>query len=669
MVAVKKLRDKLSLVERGNSLFEFCFSHPYITAFFACLCCLFVRQNYLSGWKGDEAVTEGIIHMPTVGVSLAVYTAFAVVGCIICGKIRKTTPSEGLSVNGVFGTALFVLLLSLFSVSYISLYGAAALCALLLLIRYRSIKPIKRIFTFLAVMGTAAVINLISVKADNMASGAVLCGLALAFGGIAVSALTRGVKTEHLVGAVFILGFALRLGYVLDVQLPENQHDVFPLSYNDAYPRHNSYIWHIYNNWSLPTEGVYNAGLSQYYHPPLHHALSALWMRFQILFGIDAFAAYENIQYLTLFYSAAMMVAADKLFCEFKLKGALRVALTALIAFHPTFYILAGSINNDSLCVLFTFLAVLYTVRWYKNPSVVNTVGLALSIGSAMLAKLSGAVVAIGTAYVMLAKLLDYRTGIKDNFKRLWKRFLLFGVICFPLGLWWPVRCKVLYGMPLGYVPSMSTVDNPQYFGNRGFWDRLFGMENFYLSNPYPNIGLTTAEGLEPLTKNDGYYDYSIAPYAVKSSLFGEYFNKLGVTSFQTVLSYIMIISALVLIAYSLVGMVRVFLVSYRTDRNGYLKANRYLESGEEQPFRFTVFFYGALIGSYVLFCIRYPFTCTMDFRYIVPALLLGTLFSGVFLKGAGKLTRALRIVYIGASGIFCLSSALFYYLSFNFQI
>ncbi|MFR3922555.1 MAG: GreA/GreB family elongation factor, partial [Dysosmobacter welbionis] len=41
----------------------------------------------------------------------------------------------------------------------------------------------------------------------------------------------------------------------------------------------------------------------------------------------------------------------------------------ALVCLHPTFYLLAGSLNNDCLMVLLFFTAVLYTLRWYRDPS------------------------------------------------------------------------------------------------------------------------------------------------------------------------------------------------------------------------------------------------------------------------------------------------------------
>ncbi len=649
----------------GKSLFDFCGEHPYITAAFFSLCCLFIGQKhqYLKGKALYEIGEDGaFLSLPKLCLVLAAF--FLTVQLCILVKERKSPQSASTpSLFVTLSVILSVFALGLLGLSAVSVYTVAALIALCLWIRRSELTLAKHIISTVALLGGGAGIRYLLATDYTPSEKAVLISALVCAISLVILAADEGIKTKHVIAIMFVMGFALRLGYVLNVMVPDNQHDVFSIYFNARYPRHNTYIWHIYETGTLPTENVYDINqLSQLYHPPLHHYTAALWMRFQNMIGIDAFAAYENIQYLTLFYSAAIMVAADKLFLHFKFSGGLRIALFALIAFHPSFYILAGSINNDVLCILLMAVAALYSVRWYDSPSLFNTVALAFSIGGAMLAKLSGAVVAFGTAYLMLAKLLDLRTGIVNNFKALWHRFVVFGAVCFPLGLWWSVRCNILYGMPFGYVPSMSqSPANEQYLHGFSYWERLSGKGSVTLQNIYPNIG-----GTDVLGGEGRFFDYGIAPYAFKSSFFGEYFHKLNVAPLQNKLAYAMTFAALALILFSLAGMAVGFYVGYRNDRNHNIRKNPFLVQGQEQGFRFVLIFHAAMVASYVLFCFKYPFTCTMDFRYIVPTLITGAVSAGVFLSGDYKWKKPLKYAYIAITAVFCLASATFYAISYG---
>lgn len=501
----------------------------------------------------------------------------------------------------------------------------------------------KRIVALGAIAFTAVMVPVVYNTATVPTEGVFSAGLVLVAGVTLVAHLRGKINAPVPILFMFGLGLVMRLNYVLDVALPYNQHDVFSV-FDKQYPRHNSYIMYIYQNMALPTEDVYNAGLSQYYHPPLFHFLAALWIKVQTLCGIDLYKAYENVQYFTLFCSAAMMTVAYKVFLEFKLKGVALYTAFAIVAFHPTFYIFAGSANNDPLTTLFLFLAVLYTVRWYKETSFKNTVLLAFSIGLAMMTKLSGAMVAFGTAYVMLHKLFTEKTGgFFENVQRLWTRFVAFAALCFPLGLWWSVRCAVKYGMPLGYVPALSN-NADQYIGNHSFIERITGIGSFSFSNMFANIGMTAMDGSAAAAENT-FYDYGIAPYIVKSALFGEFFVKTKVSPMQNVLAYVMVISSLVLIALSLYAMVKLLIK----------------KRGEAAvPYRFLGVFYLALVGSYVAFCFNYPHTCTMDFRYIVPTLLIGAVFTGVYLNEEGR-SKGVKYAAFAITAVFAFASACFY--------
>ncbi len=467
----------------------------------------------------------------------------------------------------------------------------------------------------------------------------------------------KGLSLEQLIFVLFAAGFVLRLCYVLGIAGTQNQHDVWQIT-NLKAPKHNLYIRYIYENGALPqTAENLKDGLSQYYHPPLHHALAALWMRIQTAIGIDFYLAYENVQYLTLFYSTAIMVAAKKLFEEFGLKKTGLALACAVMAFHPTFYILAGSVNNDVLCVLLFVLSMLYSMRFFKKQSVGNTVALALCIGLGMMAKLNVALVAIGTGMLFIYMLFcKANGGFALSFKRLWKRFALFGAICVPLGLWWTVYTKLRFDLPIGYVPSMSaTPSNSQFVGNYGVLSRLFGLDALRIGNIYPNIGLAGING-EAGVK---FYDYGILPYSVKSSLFGEYFYKHGVSDVQNIVGYVLMFATLAIIFLALFAMGKRFLVTF-------LKGGKASTGEYGVGYQYLTVCFVVLLFSYILFCFSYPFTCTMDFRYIVPVVPIAAVFLGKlvesddFIKN-GKVRSAVKAFAITAVSAFAISSALFY--------
>lgn len=672
--------------------------HPYIATALLCLFSLLFTQEHqvgkytLGGTKGDFVL---LLQVPlTVLCAVFVYAVGTTVRARVKVVALRVLYLAGavsvsflafysvtmLGANAVTGVAAALAGVSLVLGALLLLIGeraaallafAAGLCAsielgasyafvffaVVLYCLYILADRSMRSLAALCVPLTAAAAVLCLVLIDAPMGRLFLAGAVLSLGAY-VTALFRRKKTvPPLILLMFGLGLVMRFCYVISLYLPQNQHDVF--SFFTEYPRHATYIKYIYENWSLPdiasrlqAGGSFSIGLSQYYHPPLHHFFAAVWMKAQTLCGVSLYAAYENVQYLTITYSALMMVVGYRLFKEFKLNGAALYTAFAVLAFHPTFYIFAGSVNNDPLTTLFLFLAMLYTVRWYKDKSCKNTVMLALAIGLGMLTKLSGAMIAFGTGFVFLYALFTESTGgFVANLKALWRKLALFAAICFPLGLWWPVRCYVKYGMPIGFVPALGK-NSDMYLGDYSVFERLTGAGEWHLSNIYPNVGGTAADG-----SVGKYFDYGIAPYIVKSSLFGEYFNKTNVGTVQNVFGYIMFFSAVVLILISLAGLVVGLITKDR--KNGII------EQDSKLPFAFLIVYYVFLVGSYVIFCFNYPHTCTMDFRYIVPTLLIGAVWSGLLINGRQRRVLPVKVLQIAATVLFAVSSVAFYFISY----
>ena len=176
------------------------------------------------------------------------------------------------------------------------------------------------------------------------------------------SLLGRGITEEtQWILLILAAGFLLKLLYVLYTGVGNRQHDVH--SFTDSTNGHAGYIRYLMENGHLPDFDPREQ--FQFYHPPLHHILSALWMKFNLLLGNGS---WENLQLLPLFYTSACMILMERLLRELRFSGRpLCLALT-VFCFHPYFIFLSGSVNNDALAILFMLLVMLYTLRWSHRP-------------------------------------------------------------------------------------------------------------------------------------------------------------------------------------------------------------------------------------------------------------------------------------------------------------
>ena len=434
------------------------------------------------------------------------------------------------------------------------------------------------------------------------------------------------LDAERIVLLLIIAGFAVRAAYVLLTGHLVRQHDAGGTN------GHIPYMEYIYNNLSLPK--VTMTGVNQNYHPPLHYILCAAWLKLQTLLGGEGFyaCAVENIQILTLFYSSAAMLVSRSLFRLLGLKGRGLVAAVAIVAFHPTFFILAGSVNNDMLSVLFSLLSILTAGRWYRAPSLKGILTVALCVGLGMMTKLSVAMVAPAIAVLFAVRFFRSKA-----YKRLIGQFAAFAAVCFPLGLWWGVRNYILTKTPLTYVPDIGR-NNVQYLGDYPVWRRFFDLRT---------TDVWVARG-----KNYGYtyFEYNIPLAMLKSSMFGEYY--IGKNEpLLSVFAYTLSVSNLLLAVSAFVLLLRYVFAK-----------SRFLCGGLRAFFGVLI---ASMLGMYFKFCFDYPYNCTQDFRYVVPLAVVGAVFLGMRLSephdGHSTVSRAIDAVLQAAVVLFCVSSVVLY--------
>ena len=448
--------------------------------------------------------------------------------------------------------------------------------------------------------------------------------LAVLGGILAVALLLRHMRRLDSRSALTLTvaaGMVLRIGYMLNTPFYVRGHDVESLSSSG----HLGYIYTIYRTFRPPDT---NSG--QFYHPPLAHLLSAVVARgYAMLTHVsDLDTIFEAARLVPCFASCALLIVCWRLFDELRFDDGARQLAMTVVAFQPTFFLLSASINNDMLMVFFFMTALLYTVRWHHRPTFRNILPLALSIGCAMSTKFSGALVAVITAAVFVIHLArNIRTG---QLFRLLGQYAVFAAVCVPLGLWYTVRNYLLFGQPPTYVLPVSMTSG-LYIGGHSLVSRFLS---------FPSSDLLSGLYCMP------YHNFQILLYTVRCSVFGEF----SFTHIHDLFGAILLLSNALLILCSLAAMAYIVARGRRTDNFA----------------RFGLFaLWLILIASFIAFNIRFPFACTMDFRYIVPTVIVGAAFLGLarsrLQKRNGPLPQTISTVLTTLTALFAIASAAFY--------
>ncbi len=417
------------------------------------------------------------------------------------------------------------------------------------------------------------------------------------------------LNTKTLICLIAVCGFAFRLGYAIKIGYWQNQHDVESLNSSG----HLSYIYYIFKNFKLP-----NSNEWQFSHPPLHHFLSAVVVWFGSVFGFTVERSFENIQLLTVFYSSISMLLGVKICSELGIKGKVLVLCSLILAFFPGMFILAGSINNDILMITLVLAATLYLVKWYKAPSVKFALFCGLFTGLAMMTKVSAALFAVAAAISVIIKFL-----INKNLKfgTVLLHALVFAALLLPLGLWQPIRNFILFQQPLGYVAPIP-ITNPLYNGDISIFERII--------LPFS----TSSTGVYV----DVWTEYNLWNYLLRNSLFGEYnFGITGVAIFT-------VLANLVLILLSLMSLVA--LICSKTSIRNILP---------------VLPFYIIQLAFFIYFNVKYPFGCSMDFRYVVPLFFIGVVYIGLSLPRIRKCNKLFEYFAYISSAVLCLTSVILF--------
>lgn len=450
-----------------------------------------------------------------------------------------------------------------------------------------------------------------------MIAGLIACGVIFA---LRCFSKTCASRTEALITALIAAGIVMRIGYMLYTSLYQRGHDIGGLDGTGHY----AYMYGIFSAGTLPLS---NHG--QFYHPPFQHIVQALVIKIFSFFqtGADTGALFEAAKIVPCFAMCAVLVVTRRICDETGLSKRAAAIAVAVVAFQPTFFVLSASVNNDTFMLLFFMTAVLYTIRWYKNQTIKNILLTALSIGLAMMTKFSGSIIALFTGPVFLIVLI--KRWRQRQAKPLLGQFIAFGSVSAALGLWYPIRNFLLFRQPLGYVLRFSETHQLFCGGNTA-------VERFF-SFPLGNI-------VNPLYC-DPFTDYNIWIYTLKCSVFGEF-----KFDWSETFAALLITANLLLILVSLASMLYIMVRGKEINKFA----------------RFGLFFIWLVqMGSFIIFNVRYPFGCTMDFRYIVPTAIAGAVYTGIALdRIKNKHNIVFDVLFVlgcAVVALFGISSVLFY--------
>lgn len=405
--------------------------------------------------------------------------------------------------------------------------------------------------------------------------------------------LCQKFDSNMLVNYIIMIGFVMRIGYMLYTPFTLRQHDLGGLSIDSD--GHAAYILNILAR-HLPMS---NQG--QFYHPPLYHILSGItiFVLKPILHLTNEIDIMNCARLVSCFLSCITLYCVKSLCDELNIKKPIPLAL---VAFLPNFYLMGGRVNNDAMAMFFMTMILLYSIRWYKDQNKKNTLILALSFGLGMMSKMSVALFALPTGFMMIYVLA--KSVKSPKLLKTLKSLFLFGAVSVPLGLAYPIRNMVLFHQPFTYVLNVS--------------DAGFASENYSYLQRFLTFPITKM--FSPVY-NDAYKDYNLWMYLLKGGLFGEF-------QFHIVAA----IPIILLFIYAIIVMLMVISAVHSV-------------KDKDRSINYLVLSAVVLMVSYIVFNIKYPYGCTMDFRYIAPVFVISSLLFGRFLD-LNKENKFSKLIY-----------------------
>lgn len=423
-------------------------------------------------------------------------------------------------------------------------------------------------------------------------------GITVTFIGLVIIGITflildkvKKINKNNMFYLLYGLLLFVYTGYILNTNCETRQHDTRSLIWENG--GHLGYIEYILENWRVP-----DVNPSEYWcfsNPPLFYFISAIFVKFQNLIGRIEYKAIENLQFLSMFYILVSIIYIEKILEVLKIEK-MKNYMIFFVGLSPAIVYLTGSLNNDSLALMLSIMSIFYTINWYQNTKLFSLIKLSFCISLAMMTKINSGIIAIPIAIIFLIKLIKE----KENIKKYIIYYLIFGIIALPIGLWFPIRNLIKYDIPLTYVQEVSEGEkHDAYLGNYSIIQRFFGVSKSNLET----INFSFEKGKA---------DYNIFLSTLKSFIVDEQIDYSE--------NFILKISVYSLFLISLLIFI-LFIISFiKIDKKDVLNIF------------FSLIFVIELI-FYIKFCIDYPYSFSMNFRYILPMLLAMVSIIGKFVQ------------------------------------
>ena len=395
-------------------------------------------------------------------------------------------------------------------------------------------------------------------------------------------------RYSRICAIAFCVTVLLRLYFVVATPYTYMQHDTWTF---DATAGHVAYIFRLADN-GLRLLDVDPTSLWSFYNPPLSYYLGAAWVCAGRAFGLADAQAAESLQWLSLAYSVGATYVGYLVLRQARLEGrALALGFCAW-ALVPFFVPLAGNMSYDGLLTLLSLTTLLLLMRWYESPTFARALLVGLALGLALMTKTTAALLLLPALVTFVLRLMR-REG-RPSASGLALQVAAVLVPAAMLGGWWHVYAHLRFGMPFGYFQKVDPADAM----NRSAYSLAQRLLPWWNGGFDPFLHLAS--------------DYSIPLIALKSATFDEFAPS------SPLLGYVgmalLLIGALLAIAV-LVGISRA-MARLRSKTFG-VKAG--------------AIFMGVAFFSYVLgfvyFSLSEPFSCSSNFRYIVPVALAGAFF------------------------------------------
>lgn len=390
----------------------------------------------------------------------------------------------------------------------------------------------------------------------------------------------KTLSPDKILCLIFIIGVMIRICFVFNNDVYPMQHDVFG-TYG-----HQGYITHIADTWTLPDNNI-----SQFYHPPLFHVLSAIVFSLtRATFKGDGFAALSAVQFFMIEISLLMILMFNYLLKKVKIPDNWRVFGVSIFILYPQNILFSRVLNNDLMFYFFYLLSLITLIRWFESRKNIDMVACALSVSLGTLSKVSMIAFGLILALVFLTVLIMDR----KKFLCYTKQYLIFLGIFLTLGCSFIYRNYILFKQSPLYVLDIGANSGQYITAEPAKRILTFPLKEFFAY---------------PFCKH--WEDYNIWQYMIKCSVFGEYWFEL--TNIIKILAYSLLILSFICIAIFIFSLIISF---YKTS-----------DKKEEIINKIFLLIFVFNILTYVMFCIQYPQGCSMDFRYITPIIFSGCYF------------------------------------------